>query len=156
VIGTGSRVKSLPGIVPDGHRIITSDDVTTKADLPKSIAIVGRRRGRLRVRLSVPRPGRQRHACSNTCRRSSRSRTVTSVPALERSFTRRGIKIVTKARFDAASVKVTADGVSMLVGPDGGVSEELRVEQLLMATGRAPNTEGIGLETTKSSSSAGT
>ena len=37
----------------------------------------------------------------------------------------------------------------MLVGPDGGLSEELRVEQLLVATGRAPNTEDLGLETTK-------
>ena len=41
IVATGSRVKSLPGLVPDGRRIITSDDVTTKADLPKSIAIVG-------------------------------------------------------------------------------------------------------------------
>ena len=41
ILATGSRVKSLPGLVPDGRRIITSDDVTTKADLPKSIAIVG-------------------------------------------------------------------------------------------------------------------
>ena len=41
ILATGSRVKSLPGLVPDGKRIITSDDVTTKAVLPKSIAIVG-------------------------------------------------------------------------------------------------------------------
>src|ERR1035437_4875567 len=41
IIATGSHVKSLPGLVPDGRRVITSDDVTTKADLPKSIAIIG-------------------------------------------------------------------------------------------------------------------
>ena len=35
ILATGSRVKSLPGLVPDGNRIITSDDVTTKADLPR-------------------------------------------------------------------------------------------------------------------------
>ena len=34
ILATGSRVKSLPGLVPDGRRIVTSDDVTTKADLP--------------------------------------------------------------------------------------------------------------------------
>jgi dihydrolipoamide dehydrogenase len=148
ILATGSRVKSLPGIVPDGHRIITSDDVTTKAVLPKSIAIVGA--GAVGSEFAslyhdlgvavtlleylpgiVPLEDRDLSA------------------ALERSFTRRGIKVITKARFDAASVKVTDDGVSMVVGPDGGQAEVLRVEQLLMATGRAPNTEQIGLETTK-------
>ena len=148
IIATGSRVKSLPGLVPDGRRIITSDDVTTKAVLPKSIAIVGAGAVgsefaslfhdlgvavTLLEYLPAIIPLEDRDASQ----------------ALERSFTRRGIKVVTKARFDAASVKVTADGVSMLVGPDGGVSEELRVEQLLVATGRAPNTEDLGLETTK-------
>ncbi len=148
ILATGSRVKSLPGLVPDGRRIITSDDVTTKADLPRSIAIVGA--GAVGSEFAslyhdlgvavtlleylpaiVPLEDRDVSA------------------ALERSFTRRGIKVVTRARFDTASVKVTDEGVSMLVGPDGGVSEELRVEQLLMATGRAPNSEEIGLETTK-------
>jgi dihydrolipoamide dehydrogenase len=148
ILATGSRVKSLPGIVPDGRRIITSDDVTTKADLPKSIAIVGA--GAVGSEFAsmyhdfgvavtlleylpavVPLEDRDVSA------------------ALERSFTRRGIKVVTKARFDAASVKVSDGGVSLVVGPEGGAAEELRVEQLLMATGRAANTEGIGLETTK-------
>jgi dihydrolipoamide dehydrogenase len=148
ILATGSRVKSLPGLVPDGKRIITSDDVTTKAVLPKSIAIVGA--GAVgsefaslyhdlgvAVTLLEYLPGIM----------PLEDRDVSQT--LERSFTRRGIKVLTKARFDAASVKVTSDGVSMLVGPDGGVSDELRVEQLLVATGRAPNSEEIGLETTK-------
>ena len=148
ILATGSRVKSLPGIVPDGKRIITSDDVTTKADLPKSIAIIGA--GAVgsefaslyhdlgvAVTLLEYLPGIV----------PLEDRDVSQ--ALERSFSRRGIKVVTKARFDAKSVKVTADGVSLLVGPDGGTAEELRVEQLLMATGRAANIEEIGLETTK-------
>ena len=69
--------------------------------------------------------------------------------ALERSFVRRGIKVMTNARFDAATVTVDGEGVSLTVGPEGGAAEELRVEQLLVATGRAPNSEEIGLETTK-------
>jgi dihydrolipoamide dehydrogenase len=148
IIATGSRVKSLPGLVPDGHRIITSDDVTTKAELPRSIAIIGA--GAVgsefaslfhdlgvAVTLLEYLPGivplEDKDASA----------------ALERSFTRRGIKVNTNARFDAASVKVSEAGVSLVVGPDGGTAEELRVEQLLVATGRAPNTENLGLETTK-------
>ncbi len=148
IIATGSRVKDLPGIVPDGQRIITSDDVTTKADLPKSIAIVGG--GAVgsefaslfhdlgvAVTLLEYLPGiiplEDKDASA----------------ALERSFTRRGIKVMTKARFDAASVKVTDDGVTLMVGPEGGPAAELKVDQLLVATGRAPNTENLGLEKTK-------
>ncbi|MGD0018090.1 MAG: dihydrolipoyl dehydrogenase [Candidatus Limnocylindrales bacterium] len=148
ILATGSRVKSLPGIVPDGRRIITSDDVTTKAELPRSIVIVGA--GAVGSEFAS-----LYHDLGVAVSLLEYLPAIVPLEdrdisqALERSFTRRGIKVVTKARFDAASVKVTADGVSMLVGPDGGVSEELRVEQLLMATGRAPNTEEIGLETTK-------
>src|SRR5439155_674540 len=34
-------------------------------------------------------------------------------------------------------------------GPDGGKSEEIRAEAMLVATGRAANVEDVGLETTK-------
>ena len=148
IIATGSRVKSLPGLVPDGRRIITSDDVTTKADLPKSIAIIGA--GAVgsefaslfhdlgvAVTLLEYLPGIM----------PLEDRDVSAT--VERSFTRRGIKVVTKARFDAAAVKVTDDAVTLTVGPDGGAAEELRIEQLLVATGRAPNTEDLGLDKTK-------
>ncbi len=68
---------------------------------------------------------------------------------VQRSFERRGIRVMTNARFDAAKVEVTKDGVCLVVGPEGKPTEELRAEQMLVATGRAPNTENIGLETTK-------
>jgi len=148
ILATGSRVKSLPGLVPDGRRIITSDDVTTKADLPQSIAIVGA--GAVGSEFAslfhdlgvdvtlleylpgiVPLEDREVSA------------------ALERSFARRGIKVMTKARFEIASVKVADDGVSLTVGPEGGKAEELKFDQLLVATGRAANVEEIGLDTTK-------
>lgn len=41
ILATGSRVKSLPGLVPDGERILTSDDVLRRSTHPSSIVIVG-------------------------------------------------------------------------------------------------------------------
>jgi len=148
IIATGSRVKSLPGIVPDGNRIITSDDVTTKADLPKSIAIigggaVGSEFASLFHDLGVAVTLLEYLPAIIPLEDKDAS------AALERSFTRRGIKVMTKARFDAASVKVGKDGVTLMVGPEGGPAAELKVDQLLVATGRAPNTEDLGLEKTK-------
>jgi dihydrolipoamide dehydrogenase len=69
--------------------------------------------------------------------------------ALERSFTRRGMTVMTNARFDTKSVKTSKTGVSITVGPEGKDASEISAELLLVATGRAPNVEDIGLETTK-------
>ena len=148
ILATGSRVKSLPGILPDGHRVITSDDVTTKADLPRSIAIVGA--GAVGSEFAS-----LYHDLGVTVTLLEYLPAIVPLEdhdvskALERSFSRRGIKIVTTARFDAASINVTDTGVSMVVGPEGGSADVLSVDQLLIATGRAANSEGIGLETTK-------
>ena len=43
---------------------------------------------------------------------------------LERSFTKRGITVMTNARFDTASVKADTTGVSLTVGPDGKEATE--------------------------------
>jgi dihydrolipoamide dehydrogenase len=68
---------------------------------------------------------------------------------LERSFSKRGITVMTSARFDPASVTADKDGICVMVGPDGKEPAELRAELMLVATGRAANIEEIGLETTK-------
>ena len=41
ILATGSRVKSLPGLVPDGRRIVSSDDILTSDRLPASLIVVG-------------------------------------------------------------------------------------------------------------------
>lgn len=148
ILATGSRVKSLPGLVPDGRRIVTSDDVTTRAELPKSIAIVGAGAvgsefASLYHDLGVAVTLLEYLPAVVPLEDSDIS------AALERSFARRGIKVMTRARFDTSSVRVDGDGVSLTVGPEGGEAAELRFDQLLVATGRAANSEDIGLETTK-------
>ena len=70
--------------------------------------------------------------------------------ALERSFTKRGITVMTNARFDAGSrSRPTRTASALMVGPEGKEPAELRAEMMLVATGRAANIEDIGLETTK-------
>jgi dihydrolipoamide dehydrogenase len=148
ILATGSRVKSLPGLEPDGKRIVTSDDVLKMDKLPKDIVVVGA--GAVGVEFAsffqdvgvtvtlleylpaiVPLEDKDVSA------------------AVERSFTRRGMTVMTNARFDAKAVSVEKDGVCLMVGPEGKEQKELRAEMLLVATGRAANIENIGLETTK-------
>jgi dihydrolipoamide dehydrogenase len=148
ILATGSRVKSLPGLELDGKRIVTSDEVLASDTLPKDVIIVGA--GAVGVEFAslyhdlgvkvtlleylpaiVPAEDRE---VSQT---------------LERSFTKRGISVMTNARLDIASVKAGEDGVTLKVGPEGKDAAEMQAEVLLVAAGRAPNVEDVGLETTK-------
>jgi dihydrolipoamide dehydrogenase len=147
ILATGSRVKSLPGIEPDGTRIVTSDDVLRMDTLPGSVIVIGA--GAVGVEFA-----------SMYHDLGSQVTLLEYLPGivpledrdvskeLERSFNRRGIKVITNARFDAASVTAGDDGVRITVGPEGKDTSALQAEMLLVAAGRAPNVENVGLEST--------
>jgi dihydrolipoamide dehydrogenase len=148
ILATGSRVKSLPGLEPDGKRIVTSDDILTGAPLPKDVIVIGA--GAVGVEFAS-----MYHDLG--VKTTLLEYLPALVPledrevsqALERSFTRRGMSVMTNARFDAAKVKASKTGVALSVGPEGKEAAEIQAEMLLVATGRAPNIEGVGLETTR-------
>jgi dihydrolipoamide dehydrogenase len=68
---------------------------------------------------------------------------------VQRSFEKRGMTVMTNARFDPAAVSKDKDGICVMVGEEGKEPQEVRAEMMLVATGRAANIEDIGLETTK-------
>jgi dihydrolipoamide dehydrogenase len=148
ILATGSRVKSLADLKPDGKRIVTSDDVLTMDTLPKDIVIVGA--GAVGVEFA-----------SMFHDIGVKVTLVEYLPQIvpledgevskvvERSFTKRGMTVMTNARFDAKAVTTDKDGVCLMVGPEGKDPTEVRAEMLLVATGRAANIEEIGLDTTK-------
>jgi dihydrolipoamide dehydrogenase len=148
ILATGSRVKSLPGLVLDGERILSSDDVLRSTSIPNDIVIVGA--GAVGCEFAS-----MYHDLGTTVTLLEYLPQVVPLEdrevsqALERSFTRRGMTVMTNARFDAAKVEVTNEGICLVVGPEGKEAKELRAEQLLVAAGRATNIEEIGLETTK-------
>src|SRR3954453_4530498 len=147
ILATGSRVKSLAGIEPDGKRIVTSDDVLRMDTLPASVIIIGA--GAVGVEFA-----------SMYHDLGAQVTLLEYLPAivpledrevskeLERTFNRRGIKVITNARFEASSVKADDSGVRITVGPEGKDAAEIGAEILLVAAGRATNVEDVGLETT--------
>jgi len=148
ILATGSRVKSLPGLRPDGQRIVTSDDVLSGDTLPASLIVVGAGAVGCEFASFFADAGVQVTLLEY----------LPSIMALEdadvsrdlaRSFTKRGVKVITEARFDPASVIVDERGVCVMVSREGKQPGELRAEQMLVATGRAPNTDGVGLESTR-------
>ena len=147
ILATGSRVKSLPGIEPDGTRIVTSDDVLRMDTMPASVIIIGA--GAVGVEFA-----------SMYHDLGAQVQLLEYLPAivpledrdvskeLERSFARRGIKVMTSARCAAASVITGDDGVRMTGGPEGKDAAAISAQMLLVAAGRATNVEDVGLETT--------
>jgi dihydrolipoamide dehydrogenase len=148
IVATGSRVKSLPGLDPDGRRIVTSDDVLRATTLPKDIIVVGA--GAVGVEFaSMFHDVGVKVTVLEYLPQIVPLEDVEVSRVVERSFTKRGIDVMTSARFDAARVKASKAGVTVMVGPEGKDAGELRAEQMLVAIGRAANIEEIGLETTR-------
>jgi len=148
ILATGSRVKSLPGLDPDGKRIVTSDDVLKMTVLPKDIVIVGA--GAVGVEFAS--------FFADVGVKVTLLEYLPQIVPLEdlevskvvsRSFEKRGIAVITGARFEAASVTTDKSGICVDVGPEGKDKSELRAEMMLVATGRAANIEEIGLENTR-------
>ena len=148
ILATGSRVKSLPGLEPDGERIQTSDDILRSDTVPASLIVVGA--GAVGVEFA-----------SYYADIGTEVTVLEYLPAvvpledaevskeMERAFRKRGIRVITGARFDPTAVAVDGEGVRLMVGREGEQPEELRAERMLVATGRAANSDGVGLETTK-------
>ena len=148
ILATGSRVKSLPGLVPDGERVVTSDDIVRSDHRPESLIVVGG--GAVGVEFASFYADLGTHVTVLEYLPSLVPLEDGEVGReLAKAFAKRGIDVITSARFDASAVEVTKDGVCLMVGPDGKAPQELRAEQLLVATGRAANTDDVGLETTR-------
>lgn len=148
ILASGSRVKSLPGLEQDGQRIITSDEATTSQTLPQSIIVVGG--GAVGVEFaSFYHDAGVEVTLLEYLDRLTPLEDGEISKELERSFKRRGMKVVTSARFDPASVTADQSGVCVMVGKEGEEPREVRAEQMLVATGRSPNSDNVGLESTR-------
>jgi dihydrolipoamide dehydrogenase len=148
ILATGSRVKSLPGLTPDGERIVTSDDVLKSTSLPKSIIVVGG--GAVGVEFaSFYRDMGVEVTVLEYLPAVTPLEDADVSKELQRSLTKRGVKVITSARFDPASVTADERGVCVMVGREGEAPAELRADQMLVATGRAAVTDTVGLETTR-------
>ena len=127
---------------------MTSDDVLRMTTLPKDIVIVGA--GAVGVEfasmfadIGVP------VTLIDTAPQIVPLEDAEVGKVVQRSFEKRGMTVMTSARFDPASVTSDKDGICLMVGPEGKEQQEVRAEMMLVATGRAANIEGIGLDTTK-------
>src|ERR1051326_4499841 len=146
IIATGSEARMLPGLEPDAETILTNIEILNLTAVPKSLIIIGA--GAVGVEFA-----------SIFKRFGSEVTIIEMLPRvvpvededvskeLERIFRKQKIRVETGAKAD--NIKKTANGVSLTLTTKDGKQEQLTAEKLLVAVGRKPNTEKIGLENTK-------
>jgi dihydrolipoamide dehydrogenase len=144
VISTGSRVRGLPqaGLALNKTTVLSSDEVLILDRAPKTMAIVGAGAVGCEFADVFTAFGTQVTLLDIAPRILPLEDADVSAE-LARSFKKRKIDVVTGA--SVKDVKVANDSVSMTIDA-GGETRPLTVEKVLVATGRAPNIDGIGLE----------
>lgn len=143
IVATGSRPRDLPVLKADEDRIWSSTGALMQKKAPATLLIVGA--GAIGMEFADV------YAAYGT--------KVTIVEALdrilpledaeiskfmERTYKKRGIDIHTSARFEKA--EILKDGVNVTFKDAKGTAHEIKVEYVLSAVGRVPNSQGLGLE----------
>ncbi|MGA8045455.1 MAG: dihydrolipoyl dehydrogenase [Dermatophilaceae bacterium] len=137
VVATGSFARTLPGL-EIGGRIMTSTEVLQLDEVPARTVVLGG--GVIGVELaSALASFGSEVTIVEALPRLVASEDEAASTALTRAFTKRGITIRTGSRFESAS----QDDEGVAVTLDDG--ERLEADILVVAVGRGPVTEGLGL-----------
>ncbi|GAB4279939.1 MAG: dihydrolipoyl dehydrogenase [Deferrisomatales bacterium] len=142
VLATGSTPARIPGLEPDGQRLLTAKEVLSLSRIPGRLAVIGG--GVIGLELGT------------VYRKLGAEVTVvemmpTLLPGLDpdvvtacgRRLRQLKMKALTGARVEA--VRAADDGVRLTV-LQGEQSQEVAADAVLVAVGMRPRTEGLGLE----------
>src|SRR3954467_379680 len=140
IVATGSAPRSVPGIQIDRTRIITSDEAIHLKEIPKAIAIMGS--GAVGVEFaSIFRRFGSEVTIFELLPRIVPVEDAAVSAELEKSLRKQGITTPTGARVTGA--RVAGDGVDVEAQLPDGKAAKIRVDYLLVATGRGPVTSGL-------------
>jgi dihydrolipoamide dehydrogenase len=141
IVATGSSARMLPGLEPDS-RVLTNIEILTIKDIPKSLIIVGA--GAVGVEFaSIYRSFDAEVTILEMLPRMVPVEDEDVSKELARAYRKRGINFHTSAKVE--KVEKTKTGVSVTFTADGK-QQKLEAEKILIAVGRKPNTENVGLE----------
>ena len=144
VLSTGSRVRGLPqaGLAINKTTVLSSDEVLILERAPKTMVVVGA--GAVGCEFAdVFNAFGTEVTLIDIAPRILPLEDADVSAELARAFKKRKIDVVTGA--SVKDVKIGADSVSLTI-ESGGTGRPLTVEKVLVATGRAPNVDGLGLE----------
>ncbi|HNS52002.1 MAG TPA: dihydrolipoyl dehydrogenase [Anaerolineae bacterium] len=143
IVATGARSRSLPGITPDGERILTSREAIVLRERPASAVVVGAGPIGMEFAHVWQAYGAQVTLVEMLPRLVPLEDEEVSA-VVERAFKRRKVRCLTSTRVEG--IETTADGVRVQVSSEKKGEQILEAERVLIAIGVRPNSEGLGLE----------
>ena len=144
VIATGSDVAPLKGVAIDGKRVITSDQAIALGKVPARLLVIGAGVIGLELGSVWRRLGSQVTAVEFLDR---------ILPGMDREVARQAHRILEKQgmtfRLSSKVTGVDSSGLALKVKVEpakGGAAETIDADVVLVAIGRVPYTDGLGLE----------
>ena len=146
IIATGSAPRLLPGVEVLSPRVVTSDQLLDFDHVPKSMVVLGAGAVGVEFASVFKRFGSEVTIIELLPRLVPIEDEETSAE-LQKSFRRRKINVMTGTRFE--SVRVNENDVEISYTSADGKPGKMNAETLLIAVGRRPVTDSLGLENTK-------
>lgn len=146
IIATGSTVRPIPGFETDGAHVVNSDHILELKEIPKSLIVMGAGAVGCEFASVYSRFGAETTLVELMPRLVPLEDEEVS-KELEKSFRKRGIKSQVDTKLE--KLEKTETGVRVTGKNSKGEAVSLEAEMLLVAVGRMPYTEGLGLEGTK-------
>lgn len=146
ILATGSAPRLLPGMQVQAPRIITSDELLDIDHVPKSLVVLGAGAVGVEFASVFKRFGSDVTVIELLDRLVPIEDAETSAE-LQKAFRKRGIKTMTGTKFESATVNAN-DVTINFTGADGKQGT-ISTDTLLVAIGRRPVTDGLGLENTR-------
>ena len=143
IIATGSKPNYFPGMEPDKKRIITSTEALNMKEIPSKLLVIGG--GVIGLELG-----------SVFARLGTKVEVVefagTIIPTMDKTMSKELTKVLKKEGFKfhlnhrVQNVKNTGDGVELTALNKKGEEVTMDADYCLVAVGRKPFTEGLGLD----------
>ncbi|MFO7818036.1 MAG: dihydrolipoyl dehydrogenase family protein [Thermodesulfobacteriota bacterium] len=140
ILATGSRPASLPGITPDHNKILDSNDLLELKEIPASMAVIGA--GAIGLEM-----GRFLHRMG--CRITLIEAMQRIAPAEDEEISAEIRKILKREKWDVragcmvSGIKDAENGLKISLKDE---DKEIEVEKCLLAAGRRPSTDNLGLD----------
>jgi dihydrolipoamide dehydrogenase len=145
IVATGSDAKMLPGLEPDS-RVLTNIEMLSISAIPKSMVVIGA--GAVGVEFgSIFKSFGSEITIVEYLPRLVPNEDEDVSKELARLYRKRGIETFTGAKFE--KLEKTKDGVKVTITGSDGKQMVKEAEKVLVAVGRAPRTDNVGLEKTK-------
>ena len=146
IIATGSVVRPIPGFETNGKHVVNSDHILELTGIPKSLIVMGAGAVGVEFASVYSRFGAETTIVELLPRLVPLEDEEVSAE-LAKSFRKRGIKSQVDTKLE--KLEETDKGVVVTGKTSKGEEVKLEAEMLLVAVGRMPFTEGLGLEKTK-------